>query len=68
MCYRCDRFKDRAGYKGQKYAVYFTRDGAEQLMGWQNEPEGGLAKAAALMPGVTGTRIETVHDAGQRKL
>ena len=60
MCYSCDRLKNRVGYNGQKYAVYFTRDGEEQLMGWQNEAVGGLEKAAKLMPGVTGTRIAEV--------
>ena len=55
--YRCDRFKDRVGYKGQKYEVRFTRDGKEQVFGWQNESTGGLAEAARLMPGVTNVRI-----------
>ena len=35
---QCDHFKDRVGYKGQKYAVYFTRDG--------EEPPDGLAESA----------------------
>jgi hypothetical protein len=55
--YRCDRFKGRVGYRGQKYEIRFTRDGEEHVMGWQNESEGGLAKAAKLMPGVTAVRI-----------
>ena len=40
----CDRFKDRVGYKGQKYVVVATPadGGAEQQIGWQNEPFGGL--------------------------
>jgi hypothetical protein len=58
--YRCDRFKDRVGYRGQKYEVRFTRDGEEHVMGWQNESEGGLAKAGKLMPGVTAVRIVEV--------
>ena len=57
MAYYCDRFKDRVGYKGQKYEVRFTRDGEEHVMGWQNESSGGLAEAAKLMPGVTSVRV-----------
>lgn len=53
----CDRFAGRVGYKGQKYGVYFTRDGEEHLFGWQNEASGGLERAASLMPGVTSTRV-----------
>lgn len=52
-----DRLKNSVGYRGQKYAVYFTRDGEEHLMGWQNEPSGGLEGAAKMMPGVTATRV-----------
>jgi len=37
MCHICDRLKERTGYAGQKYAVFFTRDGEEQRMGWQNQ-------------------------------
>jgi hypothetical protein len=61
MCHFCDEMKKRTGYKGQKYAVYYTRDGEEQLMGWQNESSGGLEEAAKLMPGVTSTRVAPVH-------
>jgi len=57
MDYRCDRFKGRVGYQGQKYEVRFTRDGEEHVFGWQNEAEGGLADSAKLMPGVTSVRI-----------
>lgn len=61
MCYQCERFKDHVGYKGQRYAVYYTRDGEEKLMGWQNASSGGLEDAAKLMPGVTSTRVTPVH-------
>ena len=65
MCYRCDMFKDRVGYKGQKYAVYYTRDAKEKMMGWQNQPSGGLEDAAKLMPRVTSTRVALVHQEGE---
>ena len=56
--YRCDICKDRVGYRGQKYEVRFTdADGKDRVFGWQNEPEGGLANAAALHPGWTNVRI-----------
>ena len=59
--YRCDRFADRVGYKGQKYAVLFKdEDGKNCIYGWQNEPDGGLAKSAALHPGWTDVRIVPV--------
>ena len=61
MCYHCDKFKGKIGYQGQKYAVYFTRDGEEKLMGWQNEPSGGLEDAAKLMPGVESTSVREWH-------
>jgi hypothetical protein len=57
----CDRFKDRVGYKSQKYEVRFTRDGVEHVMGWQNEASGGLENSAKLMPGVTATRVVPVE-------
>lgn len=57
MCKTCERMKYNVGYRGQKNAVYFTRDGEEFLMGWQNEDSGGLEDAAKLMPGVTSTRV-----------
>jgi hypothetical protein len=46
----CDRFKDRVGYKGQKYAVLANKeDGTETQLGWQNgeslEAWAGLARA-----------------------
>jgi hypothetical protein len=45
----CGLFKDRVGYKGQKYEVRFTdEDGKERVFGWQNQPEGGLAKSARI--------------------
>ena len=59
MCYRCNKLPP-TGYKGQKYAVYYTREGKEHLMGWQNNPTGGLEEAATLMPGVTSTLIAPV--------
>jgi hypothetical protein len=56
--YRCDLFKDRVGYKGQKYEVRFRdEEGMDRIFGWQNEPEGGLAKAAALHPGWSDVRV-----------
>jgi hypothetical protein len=56
--YRCDLFKDRVGYKGQKYEVRFTdEDGKERVFGWQNEPRGGLADAVRLHPGWTKVRV-----------
>jgi hypothetical protein len=58
--YRCDLFQDRVGYKGQKYEVRFTEDGVEKVFGWQNEPSGGLADAAALHPGWTKVRVVLV--------
>lgn len=61
MCQFCDRMKKITGYRGQKYAVYFTRDGKESVMGWQNEPGGGLEEVEQLMPGVTSTRVAPVH-------
>ena len=61
MCKFCDKMKERTGYRGQKFAVYFTRDGKESLMGWQNQPSGGLEEAAKLMPGVTATSIRPIH-------
>ncbi len=60
MCQICDRFKKRTGYAGQRYAVFFTRDGKESRMGWQNQSSGGLEDAAKLMPGVTKTRVAEV--------
>lgn len=58
MCENCcDRLKDHVGYRGQKYGVWYTRDGEEELMGWQNEPSGGMEEAAKLMPGVTATSV-----------
>ena len=57
----CDLFKDRVGYKGQKYEVRFTdEDGKEHVFGWQNEPKGGLAEAAALHPGWSNVRVVPV--------
>ena len=61
MCQICDSFKKRTGYAGQKYAVFYTRDGEESKMGWQNEASGGLEDAAKLMPGVTATRVAEVE-------
>jgi hypothetical protein len=61
VCSICDRFKKRTGYAGQKYAVYYTRDGVESKMGWQNQASGGLEDAAKLMPGVTSTRVAEVE-------
>ena len=61
MCEFCDKMKKQTGYRGQKYAVYYTRDGEESLMGWQNEPSGGLEDVAKIMPGVTSTRVAPVH-------
>ena len=60
MCYKCNRFA--TGYRGQAYEVYFTRDGEEHRMGWQNQPSGGLEDAAKLMPGVTSTRVAPVSE------
>lgn len=57
---RCNRFQNRVGYRGQKYMVFYTRDGEEKGMGWQNNPSGGLEDAAKLMPGVTSTRVAEV--------
>jgi hypothetical protein len=57
----CNYFKDRVGYRGQKYEVRYTRDGEEKVMGWQNQPSGGLEDAAKLMPGVTATRVVPVN-------
>jgi hypothetical protein len=61
MCVICDSFKNRTGYQGQKYAVFYTRDGEEHRMGWQNESSGALEDAAKLMPGVTATRVVAVE-------
>lgn len=61
MCVICDSFKNRTGYKGQKYVVLYMRDGEEHRMGWQNEASGGLEDAAKLMPGVTATRVVAVE-------
>lgn len=61
MCVICDSFKNRSGYKRQKYAVFYTRDGEEHRMGWQNESSGGLEDAAKLMPDVTSTRVAEVE-------
>jgi hypothetical protein len=58
--YRCDRFKNRVGYKGQKYAVMFTEGEVDRVFGWQNEPEGGLTEAAALYPGWSNVRVVRV--------
>jgi hypothetical protein len=59
----CDAFKDRVGYRGQKYEVRFTNeDGLECIFGWQNEPAGGLADAAALHPGWSNVRVVPVED------
>lgn len=56
---RCDRFKDRVGYKGQKYEVRFTdKDtGKECVFGWQNESEGGLANACRSAPWAEDVRV-----------
>lgn len=61
MCEFCERMKERTGYKGQKYAVFYTRYGEEHPMGWQNQPTGGLEDVAKMMPGVTSTRVSPVH-------
>lgn len=59
--YRCDRFKDRVGYKGQRYAVIFAdEDGKNCLYGWQNESDGGLANSARLHPGWSNVRVVRV--------
>lgn len=61
--YRCDLFKSRVGYRGQKYEVRFTdADGKECVFGWQNEAMGGLAEAAVLHPGWTNVRIVEVKN------
>lgn len=61
--YRCDLFKDRVGYKGQKYEVRFTDEaGVDRRFGWQNEAEGGLAEAAKLHPGWTNVRVVPVGE------
>jgi hypothetical protein len=62
MCEFCEKMKRQTGHRGQKYAVYYTRDGEEKLMGWQNEAEGGLASVAILMPGVTEVSIRPAHE------
>ena len=64
--YRCERLKDHVGYRGQQYEVRYVRsdddpEAEEHVMGWQNEPEGGLADAAALMPGVTNVRVVKIR-------
>lgn len=61
MCVICDDFKNRTGYKGQKYVVFYMRDGEEHRMGWQNQSSGGLENAAQLMPGVTAVRVVAVE-------
>ena len=61
MCVICDSFKKRTGSAGQRYAGFFTRDGEEHRMGWQNQAAGGLEDAAKLMPGVTATRVAAVE-------
>lgn len=53
----CDKLKKHTGYAGQKYVVFYTRDGVESRMGWQNDSSGGLERIAKLMPGVTATRV-----------
>jgi len=55
--------KDRSGYRGQKYEVFFMRDGEEHRFGWQNTSTGGLEKAVKLMPGVTSVRVAAVPQA-----
>jgi|GEM_PF-4167537 len=62
MCEFCKKMKQNSGYRGQEFAVYYTRDGEEKLMGWQNNPSGGLEDAAKLMPGVTATSVRPVHE------
>lgn len=57
-----EALKAHVGYRGQKYAVYYTQDGEEKQMGWQNQPSGGLEDFAKLMPGVTSTRVALVDD------
>lgn len=64
MCQLCNGLvaKHRVGYKGQKYAVFYTRDGERKLFGWQNQPDGGLMDVAKLMPGVTSVEIEEIPE------
>lgn len=63
----CGLFKDRVGYKGQKYEVRFTdEDGKDCVFGWQNEPEGGLAKSASLHPGWSNVRVVLVRRVANR--
>lgn len=54
----CNLFKDRVGYRGQRYEVQFNdENGDTKTFGWQNEPSGGLAEAAALHPGWNMVRV-----------
>lgn len=64
----CNLFKDRVGYKGQKYEVRFKDEsGVERVFGWQNEDSGGLASAARLHPGWTHVRVVLVSKKGPSK-
>lgn len=54
----CLLFKDRVGYRGQRYEVRFKDEtGTERVFGWQNEPKAGLAQAARLHPGWTAVQV-----------
>lgn len=59
----CDRFKDRVGYKGQKYEIRFIdkETGKERVFGWQNESKGGLADACRKAPWAKNVRIVPVE-------
>ena len=68
MCEFCDRMRKQTGYRGQKYAVFYTTEGVEIQMGWQNQPSGGLEDVAKLMPGVTSTSVRPVHQCEYERL
>ena len=60
--YRCANMNDRVGYRGQKYEVRFTdENGNDRVFGWQNQPAGGLADAAAMHPGWGNVRVIEVN-------
>lgn len=68
MCYRCDRFKDVTGYKGQKYQVVATdANGKRKPLGWQNSED--IADAWKSLAGawrLTDLRLEEVKHEAER--
>lgn len=64
-CRTCASMRGRVGDRGQRYEVV-VRDaetGRPFVVGWQNEPSGGLADAAAKHPSWTDVQVIDRHKA-----